>query len=239
VIPDLVRTNRVLAPDLPAHGSSGIPDPVPETRQLLDWLDALIERTCSEPPTLVGHVLGGAIAARFAVERSDRLRGLVLVDSLGLARFRPAPAFAAGLIGFQVKPSEQSYNRFMKQCSRDLDGLRDEMGELWEPFVSYNLGTARGPGAKAIGRILRRVGLPRIPSSELARITAPTSLIWGRQDRANRLSIAEAASSRFGWPLHVIDDCADDPARDRPEAFLGALKTALMQNDRVTSRAAV
>lgn len=239
VIPELVESHQVVAPDLPAHGASEVTDPAPDEQRLLEWLDALIDRTCPARPTLVGHVLGGAIAARYAVERSDRLRNLVLVDTLGLARFRPAPAFAAGLIGFQARPSERSYNRFMRQCSRDLEGLRDEMGELWEPFVAYNLDTANGPGARAIGRLLRRVGLPRIPAAELERITAPTSLIWGRQDRANRLRIAEAASARFGWPLHVIDDCADDPARDRPQAFLEALRKTIGESAEVSARGAV
>ena len=100
------------------------------------------------------------------------------------------------------------------------------MGERWEPFVAYNLELARGPGAKAVGRMLRELGLPRIPPADLARIAVPTTLIWGRQDRANRLRIAEAASARYGWPLHVIEDCADDPPRDQPEAFLRALHTA-------------
>jgi hypothetical protein len=40
------------------------------------------------------------------------------------------------------------------------------------------------------------------------------------------LRIAEAASARYGWPLHVIENCADDPPRDQPEAFLQALHTA-------------
>jgi len=77
--------------------------------------------------------------------------------------------------------------------------------------------------------MLRRVGLPRIPDSELARISAPTALIWGREDRANRLRIAEAARDRYGWPLHVVDDCADDPARDRPREFLAALRAILAE----------
>jgi pimeloyl-ACP methyl ester carboxylesterase len=224
VLPDLVTTNRVIAPDLPAHGASEVPSPVPSSERLLEWLDDLIEQTCPRPPTLVGHVLGGAIAARYAVDRSDRLRSLVLVDTLGLARFLPRPAFAVGLIGFQVRPSERSYERFMRQCSADLDGLRKEMGDRWDPFVAFNLDTARGPGAKAIGRMLRQVGMPVIPPADLERISVPTSLIWGRQDRANRLGIAERAGARYGWPLHVIEDCADDPARDRPEAFVEALR---------------
>lgn len=229
VIPGLVGTHRVVAPDLPAHGASGLPDGPLDSDRVLAWLGELIERTCPEPPVVAGHVLGGAIAARFAIENSHRLRGLVLVDTLGLARFRPALKFALTMIGFQARPTEQSYERFMRQCSLDLDGLREGMGERWEPFVFYNLESARGPNSKAVGRLLRQVGLPRIPPADLARITAPTSLIWGRQDRANRLRIAEQASARYGWSLHVVEDCADDPPRDRPEAFIRALHEAIAQ----------
>ena len=226
VTPELVKTHRVVAPDLPGHGASDVNGGHLDADRMAAWLGELIERTCPSRPALVGHVLGGAIAARFAIDHPDRLRVLVLVDSLGLGRFRPSPRFALGLIGFQARPTERTYNRFMRQCSFDLDGLREQMGEGWEPFVAYNLELARRPGAKAVGRMLRELGLPRIPPAELARIAVPTALIWGRQDRASRLRIAEAASARYGWPLHVIENCADDPPRDQPEAFLQALHTA-------------
>jgi hypothetical protein len=39
--------------------------------------------------------------------------------------------------------------------------------------------------------------------------------------------VAEEASARYGWPLHVIEDAADDPPIEQPEAFLRALHTAL------------
>lgn len=45
--------------------------------------------------------------------------------------------------------------------------------------------------------------------------------------RANRLRIAQDASARYGWPLQVIENCADDPPRDQPLAFLEALRMAL------------
>jgi pimeloyl-ACP methyl ester carboxylesterase len=227
VIPELVRTHRVVAPDLPGHGASDEGDGALDSDRVLAWLGALIEHTCPSPPVLVGHVLGGAIAARFACDHSDRISRLVLVDALGLAPFRPAPRFALTMMHFLARPSEKSYHRFMRQCSYDLDGLREELGDRWEPFVAYNLQLARSPSARAAGRLLREFGLSRIPHEELARITVPTALIWGRHDRANRLKIAEAASARYGWPLHVIEHCADDPARDEPEAFLAALREAL------------
>ncbi|HUF28313.1 MAG TPA: hypothetical protein VMM18_15150, partial [Gemmatimonadaceae bacterium] len=116
---------------------------------------------------------------------------------------------------------------FMRQCSYDLDRLRSEMGELWEPFVAYNLDRTRAPTSKVASRLLREVGLPPISPNNLARLTVPVTLIWGRQDRANRLPIAEAASERYGWPLNVIEDCADDPPRDAPEEFLRALTASL------------
>jgi len=34
------------------------------------------------------------------------------------------------------------------------------------------------------------------------------------------LEVAEAASARDGWALHVIENAADDPAIEWPEAFL-------------------
>jgi pimeloyl-ACP methyl ester carboxylesterase len=52
-------------------------------------------------------------------------------------------------------------------------------------------------------------------------------LIWGRHDRQVRLGLAEAASARHGWPLHVIERAADDPAVEQPDAFLQAVRGAL------------
>ncbi|HSM12711.1 MAG TPA: alpha/beta fold hydrolase [Thermoanaerobaculia bacterium] len=234
VLPELVQRHRVVAPDLPHHGASGPVSGTLDAAGVLSWLEELIERTCPSPPTLVGHVLGGAIAARFAIGRSDHLARLVLVDSLGLARFRPAPRFALGMFRFLARPSASSYTRFMRQCSFDLDELRADMGALWSDYAAYHLELARGPQAKPAGRLMRQLGLPRIPPQELARISAPTALIWGRQDRANRLRVAEIASARFGWPLHVVENCADDPPRDRPRAFLEALG-AILADTRVAA----
>ncbi|HEV2068534.1 MAG TPA: alpha/beta fold hydrolase [Acidimicrobiales bacterium] len=226
-IPELVTTHRVVAPDLPAHGSSGSGAAPLDADRAGAWLRALIERTCPEPPAVVGHVLGGAVAARFAAQHGDRLRRLVLVDSLGLARFRPSVRFALRFLAFTSRPSEHTFERFMHQCAFDLDQLREEMDEEWTSFVAYNLALTRSDGGRDAARLFRRVGLPRIPSRELAAIRVPTTLIWGRHDRALRLGIAQKASDRYGWPLCVIDGAADDPARDQPEVFLRNLRGAL------------
>jgi pimeloyl-ACP methyl ester carboxylesterase len=228
VIPDLVTTHRVVVPDLPGHGASEMADGQLDTDHVVAWLDALIEHTCPSPPALVGHGLGGAIAARFAIAHPDRLSGLVLVDALGLDRFEPAPSFGLALHRFMEQPTEHTRDGLFRQCFVDPDGLRQQLGQRWEPLAAYALDRARTPGIQAaLGSLMPALGLTAIPPADLARIVVPTTMIWGRHDLQVQLPVAEVASARLGWPLHVIEDAGDDPALEQPEAFLRALHAAL------------
>jgi FAD/FMN-containing dehydrogenase/pimeloyl-ACP methyl ester carboxylesterase len=229
VIPDLVRTHRVIAPDLPGHGESEVVDRgALDADRIAAWLGELIEHTCPSPPALVGYALGGAIAARFSADKGDRLSRLVLVDALGLAGFEPAPGFGLALDDFLAHPSEHTHEGLWRHCALDLESLRRRVGERWEAFEAYNVDRARTPSVMAaLGSLMGQFGLPAIPAADLARIGVPTTLIWGRHDLATRLSVAERASARCGWPLHVVEDAADDPPIEQPEAFLRALNAAL------------
>jgi hypothetical protein len=53
--------------------------------------------------------------------------------------------------------------------------LRDEMGELWEPFVAYALDRARAPSGKVASRLMREIGLPPISPDDLAHLTVPAT----------------------------------------------------------------
>lgn len=224
VIPELAQTHSVIAPDFPGHGQSGTHSDGLDADRLFAWLDALIDERCHSRPVLVGHILGGSVAARYAASRPGRLARLVLVDSLGLAKFRPHPRFALGLIGFMVRPGEQSHRRFMGQCLANAATVEEAMGEKWVALRQYSVDRAKDPAVKAAMKtLMSELGVPPIPVGDLESISTPTVLVWGRDDRANRLRIAEAASKRFGWPLHVIDDAADDPPMEQPHAFVAAV----------------
>jgi pimeloyl-ACP methyl ester carboxylesterase len=223
-----VGTHRVVAPDLPGHGASQVVDGRLDAERMLGWLGELVERTCPAPPTLVGHGLGGAVAARFAIDQGDRLGGLVLVDTMGLAPFEPAPSFGLALHRFLEQPTEHTRDGLFQQCFVDLNGLRERMSERWEPLAAYALDRARAPGQNAaLEALMPDFGMPAIPSADLARIAVATTLIWGRHDLQVPMTVAETASARHGWPLHVIDNAGDDPAMEQPEAFLQALRAAL------------
>ena len=238
VIPELVTTHRVIAPDLPGLGASEVSDGPPDANAVLTWLDELIEQTCAIPPVLVGKGPGGALAARFAIEHSDRIDRLVLVDTHGLARFRPPPGMALSFIGVMLRPTGRGLERgFRRYCFADLDRVSAEMGERYEWMAAYALDRFRTPSVKAAMRSLMRQLGSAIPSGDLDRIAVPTTLIWGRRDLAVRLNVAEAACARYGWPLHVIEDARDDPAIEQPEAFLDALRTVLESSPTTATRA--
>jgi alpha/beta hydrolase fold len=50
IAPRLVRSHRIVAPDLPGHGNSVVPGGAIGANRVLDWLGALIDRTCPSPP---------------------------------------------------------------------------------------------------------------------------------------------------------------------------------------------
>jgi pimeloyl-ACP methyl ester carboxylesterase len=228
LIPGLVATHRVVAPDLPGHGASEIRDGRLDEGRMLDWLDALIERTCTVPPVVVGALAGGAIAMRFAIERGARVRRLVLIDTFGLAPLEPAPEMAQALQAFLARPDPDTHERLWQFCAFDLKRLQQREGARWQPFEAYTLDRARTPSVQqAVGRVLELFAFPPIPPADLARLALPVDLVWGRHDRATPLAVAEAAGRRYGWPLHVIEDSNDDPAVEQPQAVLRALTAAL------------
>ena len=232
IIPGLVARHRVIAPDLPGYGSS---DPVTALEltpdRLFGWLDDLIECTCPEPPVLVGDVLGGAIAAHFACDRSDRIKSLVLVNTLGLEAFQPPPDFGQVLQDYLTDPSERTHDALWSNCAFDYDAMRRRMGTAWDWISAYNVERGRTPSQQALlPGLIEQFGRP-IPPEDLRRIAVPTTLIWGRHHRPTPLSVAEAASLRYSWPLHAIDN-ASDPFMEQPEAFLDALFGALATSKR-------
>jgi pimeloyl-ACP methyl ester carboxylesterase len=230
VLPALLEHYRVIAPDLPGHGASRLVDGALDAEQVLAWLDELISRCCAVPPVLVGQLLGGAIGLRFAIAHGARLRGLVLVDTFALAPFQPAPQFGQALAAFAAQPNEATHRRLWRYCAFDADALRARMGERWAPFEAYNIELASTPQVRAaISALMAQFGVHAIAPEDLQRIRVPTALIWGREDLATPLAVAEAAAARYGWPLHVIEKANDDPPVEQPDALVALLRPLLAE----------
>jgi pimeloyl-ACP methyl ester carboxylesterase len=228
VMPRLVETHRVVAPDLPGLGRSEVRSGRLDEPGVVAWLGELIAQTCVEPPALVGVSLGGALAARFALENDDRVDRIVLVNSGGLGRARPAPGALVALARYRIRRSPKNFDRIMRYMVVDSNGLRDEWRDRWAAFEAYDMDRTAQRSVRAAARqLLLRINAPRIPPDKLRSIGVPVALIWSRRDRITRFQIAEEASKRFGWPLYPIDDCGHFVIGERPGAFLQALQAAM------------
>lgn len=228
VFDDLVATHRVIVADLPGHGRSLEVTGKLDAVHLVRWVDELIAATCDTPPALVGHTLGGAIAARYAVTHGERLAHLVLVDSMGLSWFRPSPRFAIPMVRFMARPTPESRDRLFDKCFADFDQVGERFGDTWDDLLDYALDRAQtDENDAALKSMVPRVGLRPIPAADRDRIPVPVTLVHGRDGLQVSLRTAERASERHGWPLHVIEECRDDPAAEQPEAFVAALREAL------------
>lgn len=91
---------RVLLPDAPGHGRSGLP-PVFTPQHRAEVVIGVIESLCSGPVILQGQSMGGEAAALVAAQRPDLVAGVVLEDPP--IRFEPPPMGAPDIMAHNKK----------------------------------------------------------------------------------------------------------------------------------------
>lgn len=76
----LARHHRVVLVELPGHGIGAMPEPFSLDGATAS-LDAALRSVSREPVVLVGHSIGGLVAASEALEHPERVSRLVLVET--------------------------------------------------------------------------------------------------------------------------------------------------------------
>lgn len=82
---ELWPEQHILALDFPGHGLSARRHAQASycVWEYLEDVDALLERCCPDGCDLLGHSMGGAVAALYAALYPERVRRLVLLDAVG------------------------------------------------------------------------------------------------------------------------------------------------------------
>jgi 2-hydroxymuconate-semialdehyde hydrolase len=226
VLAELGRRYRVVVPDVPGLGESA-PLSRLDGDTFADWLVGVINNTDLDRPTVVAHSLIGSLTARVAARNSDWIDRLVIYAAPAVGPYRMPGRLRYVAIRFAIRPTPRNAERFDRFALLDLDATRQRDPDWYQAFENYT--QARG-AQRDVKRTMRRlVSTQTKPMSddELSRITIPTALLWGRHDRMVPLAIGESASTRRGWPLHVIEDAAHAPHIEQPDAFVEGLNTAI------------
>ena len=226
VLARLARHHRIVVPDVPGLGESA-PFPDFDARTFGEWLTGVVELTELERPTVVAHSLIGTLAARLAASGNPAIERLVVYAAPGVGPYRMPLRLRYVAVRFAIRPTRATPSASTASRFSISTRHRERNPEWYDAFVAYTRSRAREPGTKKTMRRLIANEAKAIPEAELNRIGVPTTLLWGRHDRMVPLAIGEAAASRHGWPLHVIDGAAHAPHIEQPDAFADALTSVV------------
>ena len=184
---------RVVRFDLPAHGLTGA-DPGNDysPRRSADIVAAVADRLGIGHFVLAGNSMGGGIAARFAVSHPERLTGLILVDAGG----KPSTGPRDIPLAFRIADTPVLREVVANITPRWLvaNGVRGAVADpavIDERAIDRYWELLRYPGNRAATLQRFRQGYGSVAPAELARITTPTLILWGRDDRF--IPVASAA----------------------------------------------
>jgi pimeloyl-ACP methyl ester carboxylesterase len=200
----LAETHRVILPELPGFGFGlrlGLERVPFRLAEAPDVLRGLLDRLGIAKARLVGHSLGALACAGVAARSPGRVDRLVLIAP-------PVRTAGAGLLGNALP------------LARTMLGL-----PLAAALIAATDIAARSPLA-----LLRAAAelLGADHAAELARILAPTLLLWGSRDTLVPASgAAELAALMPRSQLRVIPGAGHVPMLDRPDDLTRELETFL------------
>ncbi len=199
----LARSGRhVTAIDLPGHGGTGIEATDLDTAAAV--VAAFLDTLDGEPVELVGHSLGGAVAARVARASPSRVRRLTLVAPAGLDRAIDVD-FVRGIVRTRSSGGLQHLLRRLvvrpaALTTAQLDALAAEL--------------ARGRLVGLADTLVDDAGQQVDITRDLQALAMPVRVVWGLQDRIIPWTQASQAGSRAA--IHLIPEAGHVPHWDQP-----------------------
>lgn len=196
------------APDMRGFGFTDRP---PDALYNLDGftrhVEAFIDALELDRPILVGSSLGGEVAIRVALDRPDRVRGLVLVAAA--AYDSPSPLAQAAARVLFVPPFNRSFVRIFSRwfIGSVVDRAYYDTSTIDRESLVQNLRKPfqqRGAEDAWVAMVRQRVA--SVPAERVRTLRLPTLIVWGAEDevipveRGARLNSDIANSRLFVYP---------------------------------------
>jgi pimeloyl-ACP methyl ester carboxylesterase len=229
-----------LAFDLPGFGMSDLPTR-PSLRAYAEDIAAAIDELGVERFVLVGHSLGGGVAAGLAEMLPDRVAALVLLAPAGFGRIALAEAISLpGVrnVGELILPFALGSRFALQTAYRILVGGGSAPEDVIARVVDHHGELV--PGAREATKAVVRAGLSRDGfRHRRVHYTGPVFAVWGERDRLvppGHLSGVAAAFPHVAaevWP-----GMAHHPQLERPRELAALVERACAATDAPLRRAA-
>jgi pimeloyl-ACP methyl ester carboxylesterase len=202
-----------IAIDLPGFGAS---PPPPEAWGASDYAAsaANLLREMANPIVVIGHSFGGRVAVHLAASHPARVSGVVLAG-VPLVRLAKAPAPS---MGFRIA---RQLHQWGVLTDARMEALRHRSG-------SSDYRAASGVMRDVFVRLVNETY-----EDELREIKCPVELVWGRDDTAAPLAVAERAVELLAHPsLTVLPGAGHLTPLTAPEELRAALDRLLAPKTR-------
>ncbi len=206
----LSQSHRIVALDLLGFGRSHKPHIDYSIAGFVELLQRFQPAVGIERASLVGHSLGGWIAASFALHFPATVDKLVLVDAAGL--WGNAAALPIDLRVSTRQHLREVFEFLFYDKSLATDGLID---------LAYQQHLERGDGY-TIHNLLQNLpdGREWLDQS-IAGLNVPTLIVWGEQDAMIPVGTAQNFQRLIpGSRLEIIPECGHLPALEKPAELI-------------------
>jgi len=221
----LAQSHTVYAPEFPGT-TPGAPDdhkPIDNLWDLVLYYYELFDALGLESPAVVGHSFGGMVAAEVAATNPGRVGKLVLIDAIGLWREdQPVRNWMAIPMAELPRALFADLNNplaKMMAAGAALAGSGNEAVLDAQIQIMWSLACT----AKFVWPIPDK-GLQK----RLHRITAPTLILWGKQDGIAPPVYAEEFAGRIpNARVQLIENAGHLPQVEQPAAVTQAISDFL------------
>ncbi|HEY0615117.1 MAG TPA: alpha/beta fold hydrolase [Candidatus Elarobacter sp.] len=228
LIPYLDPSLRYAGFDLPGFGASGKPDVRYDRAFFRRAVDDASAALGLRRFALLGHSLGGFIAADWAGEHPQRVTHLALVAPAGFSApprhlFYALLARAAGKPLTALAPSDRLVRRVLEHAVHDPSAL--DPAHVERAYALAQDAAVRRAFAGIYAAALETFTSTRRSRRRFARYTGPVLCAWGRHDRYIPPTTLDAVRSAYaGVSTLVLERSGHLPMLEEPESLAAPLR---------------